>query len=153
IADPTSLRQVGDSVVGRAHRGIAYLEGKLAALPHGAPSTPSTATNIHLLIGSLHMSEGEWQRASEQFAHAQSGDPARSALFRANMDALRGVAALRRGEVENCVACCNESSCIFPLDAAAVHLRTSGSREAIESFTRYLLERPEDLGVQWLLNV
>ena len=66
---------------------------------------------------------------------------------------MRGVAALRRGEIENCVACCNESSCIFPLAAAAVHRRTAGSREAIEHFTRYLRQRPEDLGVQWLLNV
>ncbi len=33
IADPASLAQVRDSVVGRSGRGIAYLEGKLAALP------------------------------------------------------------------------------------------------------------------------
>jgi hypothetical protein len=51
------------------------------------------------------------------------------------------------------VACCNEASCIFPLAATAVHRRTAGSREAIEHFTRYLQQRPEDLGVQWLLNV
>ena len=41
----------------------------------------------------------------------------------------------------------------FPLAAAAVHRRTAGSREAIEHFTRYLRQQPEDLGVQWLLNV
>ena len=64
-----------------------------------------------------------------------------------------GVAALRRGEIENCVACCNESSCIFPLAPAAVHRRTAGSREAIEHFTRYLDQQPEDLGIKWLLNV
>ena len=99
------------------------------------------------------MYEGEWAEASEHFARAQTADPARPALFRAKLDALRGVAALRRGEIENCVACCNESSCIFPLAAAAVHRRTAGSREAIEHFTRYLRQRPEDLGVRWLLNV
>ena len=61
------------------------------------------------------MYEGQWTEASEQFARAQTADPARPALFRAKLDALRGMAALRRGEIENCVACCNESSCIFPL--------------------------------------
>ena len=66
---------------------------------------------------------------------------------------MRGVAALRRGELENCVACCNESSCIFPLAVAAVHRQTAGSREAIEHFTRCLRQQPEDLGIQWLLNV
>ena len=99
------------------------------------------------------MYDGRWAEASEQFARAQTADPARSALFRAKLDALRGVAALRRGEIDNCVACCNESSCIFPLAAAAVHRRTAGSREAIEHFTRYLRQRPDDLGVRWLLNV
>jgi len=153
IVDPTSLAQIRDSVVGRGSRAISYLEGKLADLPPGDPATPSAKTNIHLLIGSIWMYEGEWAKASRHFALAQTADPARSALFRANLDALRGIAALRRGEVENCVACCNESSCIFPLAAAAVHQRTAGSREAIEDFTRYLQRRPEDLGVQWLLNV
>jgi FG-GAP-like repeat/ASPIC and UnbV len=148
ITDPASLAQIRDSVLGRSRRGIAHLEGKLANLPRGEP-----ATNIHLLIGSLWMYEGEWAKASAHFASAQTCDPAPPALFRANLDALRGVAALRRGEAENCVACCNEASCIFPLAAAAVHRRASGSREAIEHFTRYLRQRPEDLGIQWLLNV
>jgi hypothetical protein len=153
IADAGSLEAVGRSVAGRAGRGIAYLKAKLDALPAGSPASLATAADIHQLIGSLHMSEGEWDRAAEHFALAQSIDPSRPAKFRANMDALRGVVALRRGEVENCVACCNESSCIFPLDASAVHRRTSGSREAIGHFTLYLRERPEDLGVRWLLNV
>ena len=153
IADPSSLEQVAGSVAGRARRGITYLKDKLAALPPGDRKTPATATDIRQLIGSLDMCDGEWDRAAEQFALAQSGDPSRSVTFRANMEALQGVAALRRGEVENCVACCNESSCIFPLAADAVHRRPSGSRAAIAHFTRYLRDRPEDLGVQWLLNV
>src|SRR5579883_1326855 len=151
--DPTSLAQIRDSVVGRGRRGIAYLEAKLAGLPPGDPATPSTTTDIHRLIGYLLLYEGDWDQASAHLAVAQTTDPARPALFRANLDALRGVAALRRGEIENCVACCNESSCIFPLAGAAVHRRTAGSREAIGHFRRYLQQRPEDLGVRWLLNV
>jgi hypothetical protein len=153
IADPSSLKQVRDSVVGRGERGITYLENKLAGLPPGDPATPSTAAHIHLLIGSLLMYDGRWEEAGAAFARAQAADPGRSASARANMDALRGVAALRRGEIENCVACCNEASCIFPLAASAVHQRTAGSREAIGHFTRYLHQRREDLGVRWLLNV
>lgn len=153
ITDPTSLAQMRDSARGRGGRGIAFLEAKLAALPPDDPGTPSGITNHELLIASLLMYEGKWAAASEHFAKAQAADPARSAKFRADMDALRGVAALRRGEVENCVACCNESSCIFPLASAAVHLRTAGSSEAIAHFTRYLRRRPEDLGVRWLLNL
>jgi FG-GAP-like repeat/ASPIC and UnbV len=153
IADPTSLSQIRDSVVGRGSRGIAYLERKLADLNHSDPATPSTAADIQLILGSLMMHEGRWAEANDCFAAAQTVDSARPALFREKLDFLRGVAALRRGEIENCVACCNEASCIFPLAAAAVHTRTSGSREAIQHFTRYLRQQPRDLGVQWLLNV
>src|SRR5262249_35927383 len=138
ITDPASLAQIRDSVVGRARRGITFLESKLAGLPPGDSATAPEGTNIHLRIGSLWMYEGEWAEASVHFARAQACAPAQPAALRANLDALRGVAALRRGEVENCVACCNEASCIFPLAATAVHRRTAGSREAIEHFTRYL---------------
>ena len=77
IADPASLAQIRDSVVGRGSRGIAYLEDKLASLPPGDPATPSTTADIHLLIGSLLMYEGRWAEASAQFALAQAADPAR----------------------------------------------------------------------------
>ena len=33
------------------------------------------------------------------------------------------------------------------------YLKASGSREAIRHFTEYLRQRPEDLGVRWLINV
>ena len=64
-----------------------------------------------------------------------------------------GVAALRRGETDNCIACCTDASCIFPLARAAVHQQTAGSRQAIRHFTAYLEKRPEDIGVRWLLNI
>ncbi len=60
---------------------------------------------------------------------------------------------LRRGETENCLDCRGPSSCIFPIAAAAVHQRPSGSRAAIGHFASYLRRRPADLGVRWLLNV
>jgi hypothetical protein len=135
LTDSATLAEIRDSVVGRGRRGIAQLEKKLAGLPASDAATPSVKTDLNMLIGALWMYEGEWAKASEHFAIAQTCDPSRPAVFRANLDALRGVVALRRGEIENCVACCNESSCIFPLAEAAWHQRTSGSREAIEHFT------------------
>jgi hypothetical protein len=149
IIDPASLRQIRESVEGRGLRGVAYLEGKLAELKPGDPA----AAKVRMLLGSLWMYENRWDEAARQFALAQADEPESASLARANLDALRGVAALRRGEVDNCVSCCNEASCIFPLAAAAVHRRVEGSREAIGHFARYLEKRPEDLGVRWLLNV
>ncbi len=153
IADPSSLAQMRESVIGRGQRGIEYFQNLLQKTRRQYPAGPAAVAAIDLVIGSLMMHEGRWSEASDYFAAAQSVDPSRPALFRAKLDALRGVAALRRGEIENCVACCNEASCIFPLAAAAVHQRTAGSREAIVHFTIYLKRYPEDLGIQWLLNL
>src|SRR5262249_47757180 len=66
---------------------------------------------------------------------------------------FQGVIGLRRGENENCLECRGEGACIFPLRASAIHTNPIGSRLAIENFTEYLEQFPDDLGVRWLLNV
>jgi hypothetical protein len=65
----------------------------------------------------------------------------------------QGVTALRRGETDNCIMCRGESSCILPISPAAVHTNPAGSRLAIRHFTEYLTQFPNDLEVQWLLNI
>lgn len=65
----------------------------------------------------------------------------------------QGVSSLRLGENENCVKCRGASSCILPIVPAAVHTNPAGSHRAIERFTEYLDLFPNDIGVQWLLNV
>jgi hypothetical protein len=153
VADPDSLGQVGASLTGRAQRGIAYLRGELAEMPRDVSESSQQIVQLHLAIGGLYMYEGDFTAAAREFEAARDAEPHDDDLVRANYEALLGMVALRRGEVENCVACCNESSCIFPLAADAVHRQTSGSKEAMDRFAAYLEKRPDDIGVRWLLNV
>ena len=153
VSDPNSLTELRSSAEGRAGRAIARTQAELNGLDRRTPSGKAQAIQKMVFIGLLQMNEGRFAEADHWFDQAQAIDPDCPRLLRANIEALRGVAALRRGEAENCVACCNEASCIFPLAAAAIHQYPSGSQEAISRFTTYLEQRPEDLGVQWLLNV
>ena len=153
VADPSSLEQVGTALAGRGRRGLEYLRGVLADVPRDDPTAPQQIVQLHLSIGGLHMYEGDFDAAAREFEAARDGEPAADDLVRANYEALLGMVALRRGEVENCVACCNEGSCLFPLAASAIHRQTSGSTEAMRRFLAYLEKRPEDIGVRWLLNV
>ena len=57
---------------------------------------------------------------------------------RAELTAILGILALRRGEVENCIQCVGPSSCIFPISRDAVHQNQEGSRKAVRWFTEYL---------------
>jgi hypothetical protein len=66
---------------------------------------------------------------------------------------FQGVLALRQGENDNCIACRGESSCILPLNPAAVHRNDWGSGTAISHFHEYLERFPDDRHVQWLLNL
>ena len=65
----------------------------------------------------------------------------------------QGVTAMRRGETDNCVKCRGACSCILPLAPSAFHTHQTGSRLAIRHFTEHLDLFPDDLEVQWLLNV
>ncbi len=153
VADPSSLEQVGTALAGRGRRGLEHLRGVLADVSRDDPTAPQQIVQLHLSIGGLHMYEGDFDAAAREFEAARDGEPAADDLVRANYEALLGMVALRRGEVENCVACCNEGSCLFPLAANAIHRQTSGSTEAMRRFMAYLEKRPEDMGVRWLLNV
>ncbi len=156
ISDRSSLPQSYESAEGRSRRGLVDV---LSLLSQQAKEFPRSDDYDHrramlqTFIGLLHMYDGRFTEASQWFEKAAAENSDLTREVRANLLALRGVAALRRGEIENCVACVGPSSCIFPISSEAVHQRTEGSREASRWFTEYLNERPTDLGVRWLLNI
>jgi len=153
VSDPNSLDELRDALGNRSGRGLAQMQ---AALDRIAPATPDAASHrarLNLIIASLLMYEGKFEEAARRYEAVLASDRGSSEGVRANIEALIGIAELRRGEVENCVNCRDETSCIFPIAPGAVHRRPSGSRAAALRFTAYLDRRPEDLGVRWLLNL
>ncbi len=145
IADRGSLPQCCESAEGRSRRGLAEVLGLLDQLTKVYPR-PDDYDQRHAMlqtfVGLLFMYDGRFNEASPWLEKARIENPDLAREVRANLLALRGVAALRLGELENCVACLGPSSCIFPIASEAVHQRTEGSREAIRCFTDYLKERP-----------
>jgi hypothetical protein len=155
IADRGSLAQVKEAALGRVRRGLDELNSALRSIPPDSPDRPFMTFQIHATMGLLSMYDGKFGEAAGWFdtALAESADNDVPPGLRANFEAMLGVIHLRRGETENCLECRGPSSCIFPIDAKAVHQFPSGSREAIRHFQRYLDKRPDDLGVRWLLNI
>jgi tetratricopeptide (TPR) repeat protein len=153
IADPRSLKQLRRSLADRGKRGIEYNLEQLSKLDPADSDSAVKAAWIYLAIGTLYNYEGEFGRAIESFEKGRSIDPLAKPAMLATFDGLIGISSLRRGEVENCVECRNALSCLFPIDRAAIHQKPAGSREAVARFEAYLKRRPEDLGVQWLLNI
>ncbi len=153
VTDTNSLEQLRASLEGRSQRGIAQLRSTLDQLPAGQPGAQAHVARLNLIIGSLNMFEGQFDEAADRFEASLKAFPDAPELIKANMEAMIGVASLRLGETENCVACRNELSCIFPIAPEAIHTQPRGSRVAVRRFTTYLKHRPDDIGVRWLLNV
>ena len=125
------------------------------ALP---PPGKSDSQRLQILLSksSVFQFQGEPRRAYDLLEETRSWVQSHDALAELGLYTViffQGVAALRLGETENCVMCRGESSCIIPIVSAAVHTNPTGSRLAIQHFTDYLNQFPDDLGVRWLLNV
>ena len=79
--------------------------------------------------------------------------PERRSSLVAKLMISTGVAALRLGEQENCIAHHSSESCLVPIRGEGVHHVQRGSRKAIEAFTRALEIDPTALDARWLLNL
>lgn len=156
ILDRSNLKSCEEALAARYARGVADLEAQLASLDSKrAPANEiaDARSRLQMLRGLLDMYEGRFDQADTWFERASGENPRLSQELSDNLIALRGVASMRRGELENCVACVGASTCIYPLAPEAVHMNQSGSRRALEFFEAYLKHHPEDLGVKWLSHV
>ena len=79
--------------------------------------------------------------------------PERMARLVARLMHSTGLAALRLGEQENCIAAHSAESCLFPVRGEGVHRFQRGARRAIVAFTRQLEIEPTALDARWLLNL
>jgi hypothetical protein len=153
-----TLATLRTAIGSRGRKGMEYWKDQLALLEREPSQTQEVVRNrsqAQTSVALLNMYEGDYVEAERWIGAAleTASAPYFPPLVRANLRAMQGVAALRRGETDNCIACIGPSSCIFPLVPEARHVRPSGSRDAVAHFTAYLKERPEDMGVRWLLNV
>ncbi len=149
-----SLAKISESWREPGHKLIGKLEETLDSARSAGDPRKSAAM---LMTKSLLLNyEGEPERSYEVLREARSiveSNDRVAAEFLYTIIYFQGVAALRRGENENCIMCRGESSCILPIAPAAVHVKPTGSRLAIRHFTEYLEQFPGDLGAQWLLNL
>jgi hypothetical protein len=147
-----SLEEVSNSFRGAAAANIAQIDQILAH-----PELPDERRIVYLMMkAALYNYDAQPAKALEVLARTRSwleGRDAVAAQWLYSVIYFQGVTALRRGENDNCIACRGESSCIFPIESAALHTNPYGSRLAITHFSEYLGQFPEDVGVRWLLNL
>jgi FG-GAP-like repeat/ASPIC and UnbV len=157
IRDPESLKDLRDALKARGTGGISALSARYQALKPGStqPEQADERLTLEKSLGLIYMYEGRFSDSAHWIHTALASVEAVGAApqARAELTAILGIIALRRGEIENCIKCVGPSSCIFPISRQAFHQNQEGSREAVRWFTQYLSEWPGDLRVIWLLNI
>ena len=141
----------------RSRRAFERLSEERNRLHLDSPPTLEqalAAIRLERELAFVRLYDGAYDEAAARLLRQGAGaGPRRAAAGPGQHDGALGVAALRRGEQDNCIACVGPSSCIFPIAREAMHTRPDGSREAVRWFTEYLDEWPGDLRVRWLLNI
>jgi hypothetical protein len=158
IHDPGSLEELREAIQIRGRLGLAVLQAEFdhVRLPFRAPREQVTAAGQLLhQIGLLKLHQGRYPEAATCFRRAlelgrPSDIPARD---RAQRLALLGLLALRRDERNDRGHGPTASTGFFPMARPAVSAPQAGVREAVERFTAYLQQWPEDLRVRWFLNL
>ena len=155
-----NLRSICAMKTEAASMAIEVLEGQLGHLGTRKRDRESLAESLtaNYSLGQVYSYKGDMAKAIKHLETAyriassqELGPKGKSAKL--ELEQLLGVAHLRRGELENCIHNRNVDRCIFPISAAGKHEKPSGATQAIEYFTKYLVQNPNNLEVRWLLNV
>jgi len=113
--------------------------------------------DARMRLGVALLRGGESDAAAEEFAKVRKlGEKLttpNAPRIRWLADTFSGLAYLRVGEQENCVARHTSHSCLMPIAKAGQHTVERGSRLAIEHLTRALEHLPSDPSAAWLLNI
>ena len=108
----------------------------------------------HHTVGQLYAFKGDTEKAIEHFRAAlQIAIEHGLKDFALELEERLGITQMRRGEVDNCIKNHNAKSCIFPISREGRHNQPTGSQLAVQHFSKYLEQKPEDLEVRWLLNI
>ena len=154
--DPTSLDAIREASLNLGHRNIVQADAFLAGRLLLDAKVFQDKFQAHIFKATMFMYEGEPKKAYEVLQEARKqveSSPQLAKEWLYSVIFFQGVAGLREGENDNCLQCRGEGACIFPIRPTAVHTNPTGSRLAIQHFTEYLEQFPDDLGVRWLLNL
>jgi hypothetical protein len=147
-----SLEEIAEYWRRSGYRHVERLDRDLA----GGNLSAAARIPVYLLKADLLLYEGEARPAFEILEQARALAEADDALAEKYLFTIvycQGLTGLRIGENDNCILCRGESSCILPISPAAVHTNAKGSRLAVQHFSEYLRQFPNDLEVRWLLNL
>ena len=133
----------------------AHFEELLDPLnPDGAQGwAPKDVIQVHSILGDLLGYQGKMDEAIARWQAAYKVAENTIPAMLPQLQETLGTVYLHKSEMENDVYRDPGDRCIFPPLHKTAYAKTDDSKKAIEYFTKYLEQKPDDLEVKWLLNL
>jgi tetratricopeptide (TPR) repeat protein len=111
------------------------------------------ALSAYFSLGELYSYQGKMNDAIEQYEHAHQVAVSDAPQAVPQMQEALGIAHLHRSQMENNIFRVPAERCLLPMRPGSAYGKTSDSEKAVEYFSKYLAQRPNELEVRWLLNI
>lgn len=131
------------------------LQNYLDEMNIGTRSEDSTSNRFSAYFALAEMAsyQGHSEVAVERYNAAYKFAEEHVPQARSLMNEALGIAHLHKSEMDNDVYRHPGERCLLPMLPANKYLKTKDSKAAAQYFLKYLDENPDDLEVQWLLNL
>ena len=121
--------------------------------PALASRPPIDVMQTHMGLAQLYSFKGEMASAIAQYGESYKIALASVPTAIPQMEEALGIAHLHKAEMDNNVYRKPGEKCLFPIPQGVAYMKTEDSEKAIEYFTKYLENKPNELEVKWLLNL
>ena len=148
--DLATLCQVRQGLVASAQKLVADAVSSPTTL---AAMAPIDRAQAHVLQAQLHAFRGEMAPSIRALERAHAIAAAEVPDLRLQLTEALGIAHLHKAEIDNGLHERPGDRCLLSAGGAQPLAVTSDVTRAIEYFSRYLAEEPDELEVRWLLNI
>ena len=129
------------------------VEQTLLSSNSGAPLEPIDRAQAYVLQSQLYAFRGEMAPAIAALGQARTIADARVPALRLQLNEALGIAHLHKAEQDNGIYDGSSELDLLPPKQGLHFAKTADLAAAIQHFTQYLADVPDDYEVRWLLNI
>ena len=145
-----ALCQIRTRLVASAQTLVQKALSSVAGAP---PVAPIDRAQAYVLQAQLHAFRGEMTPAIASFEQARRVAAAQVPDLVLQLNEALGIAHLHKAELDNGIYHRSDERCLLSGKPGQPLARTGDVVKAIDYFSQYLKERPDEIEVRWLLNI
>jgi tetratricopeptide (TPR) repeat protein len=150
--DPVEICEIRKAATSEEETAIKKYLDELNSGKHPEASDLDKLS-AYFALGEIASYQGQADIAVERYKAVREVVQEHIPQARAQMNEALGIAYLHKSEMDNDIYRQPGDRCLLPMLPTSKYLKPNDSESAVQYFLKYLDEKPDDLEVQWLLNL